>query len=78
MALFTIVDDGYNVDVYRSAKSLVDFIVSNRLSLDEDGVPPATAKAARDAVKKTSYVLYLYEEGSSSWTYRVEKQSRTY
>jgi hypothetical protein len=78
MALFTIVNDGYDVDVYRSAKSVVDFIVSNRLSLDEDCEQPATTRAAREAVKKNEYVLYLYEEGFRGWKYRIEKQSRTY
>jgi hypothetical protein len=78
MALFTIVNDGYDVDVYKSIKSVVDFIVSSGLSLDEGCEQPATAKAARAAVKKNEYVLYLYEEGFNGWKYRVEKQSRTF
>jgi hypothetical protein len=75
MTLYTVVDEGYNVDVYTTQKALVSFILGNKLRLEQDGETPSAAEV-RSAVKKLDYVLYLYdEEGErSDWKFRVEIQ----
>ena len=78
MTLFTIVDDGYDVDVYKSVKSVVEFITGNELRLSEDSERAATDKEARNAVKNCEYVLYLYAEDFNGWKYRVERQNRVF
>lgn len=78
MALFTLVDDGYNVDVYTSIRAIVDFAVCNQLRLEGEAEEPASANAIRKALREESYVMYLYEADRSDWAYRIERQSKTY
>jgi hypothetical protein len=77
MALYTVVDDGYCVNVYTTKTALVKFIEREKLCIEpecEDGVFPNIYQI-RKFVREIDYVGYLYEGDSSSWKYRIEIQN---
>lgn len=77
MALFTVVDDGYDVTVYGSIKAVVKFVVDNEFRLSQDDWTPASSAAVRKALKERR-VVRLYVEDRSDWSYRIESQTRIF
>lgn len=79
MFLYTVVDEGYCVDVYRTQKAVAESLASEGLTLreDDEAAAPATENEIVAALRKDG-VVRLYEIGQRDWKYRIEKQSRIY
>lgn len=81
MTLFTVVDEGYDVNVYTTQKALVTMIFREGWLIAEpqDGEErkKPTLHAIRNAVSALDYVMYLYdpdEDAGTEWKYKVEIQ----
>ncbi|WP_152495191.1 hypothetical protein [Dickeya sp. NCPPB 3274] len=76
MTLYTVVDDGYDVDVYRSLKA-VCAAMANQYCLepadDSDEEPrPASVRDIARAIKADP-IVRLYPIEGGDWTYRIQK-----
>lgn len=72
--LYTVVDDGYAVEPFRSLSSVCETMAGRSLSLTEDGETPATVQALRKAVRADD-IVRLYPLDGGDWVYRIEKHS---
>jgi hypothetical protein len=78
MALYTVVDDGYCVNIYTTQNALVTMIYREGYllappELDGNDKKP-TLHAIRKAVRELEYVMYLYDAENTEWKYKVEIQ----
>lgn len=79
MTYFTVVDEGYDVDLYRTQKAVSVAMAANGLffdDIDEDdaeNAQPATAKQIAAALRKNLVVRLVEEAGDRDWKYRIEK-----
>lgn len=84
MALYTVVDEGYDIQVYRKVTALCNVIAKNNLyftDIEEDDLEnavPATAKQIAKALRISSIVGLCEEAGSRDWKYRIEKHTTTW
>jgi hypothetical protein len=75
MTMYTVVDDGYCVSIYKSKSALIRYIKNLGIHLSEDGEGVPTLAEIKKFVNGIDYVGYLYEEGFSGWKYRIEIQN---
>lgn len=74
--IITAVDEGYSVDVFKTAKAAWERFSRSGLKLSEDAQEPMTEKAFREALKSRGEVK-LYEENSDDWAYKVTAHERS-
>jgi hypothetical protein len=76
MSIYTVVDEGYEVDVYRSLKGLTDSVSSSSLYVyqedNEDAEVEATPAAIRKALRAHGEAL-LSDDGGRDWRYKIQK-----
>ncbi len=79
MAIFTVVDEGYDIDVYPTQKAVCDAM--SKLGLyfghaDSDNANPlpVTASMIANELRKNATVR-LYESGERDWKYRIQKHA---
>jgi len=75
MPFYTIVDDGYNVDLYRTRKAAIAAVVGNDFALKADAEEPASDTDIAKAVR-TRPTVRLYKLGERAWAYRIERHAR--
>lgn len=75
--VYTIVDEGYDVSVFRSAKAAAAWVMGNGLCLDNDVAAPVEADEATivRALRKDGVVRLFPTEGGD-WRYRIEKHNK--
>jgi hypothetical protein len=76
MAVYTVVDKTYHVDLYRSQKSVCEAHGSQGLYLSPQrrhGERPATNLDIATALR-ASNIVFLYAVDKPDWQYRIEKQ----
>lgn len=75
-AFFTMVHEGYDVEVFRTLKGVCGAAAALELSLsDGDERLPCTAAMVRQALKD-DYIVRLYPvDSTGDWKYRIERQS---
>jgi hypothetical protein len=79
MAIYTVVDEGYCVDLYRSLKAVTEAMAEAKLYFDDideseiEGTELATAKQSAKVLRKESIVRLVEEPGDRDWKYRIEK-----
>lgn len=77
--MYTVVDEGYNVDLYLSLKAVTEAMAEAKLYFDDideeeiEGAEPATAKQIAKALRKEPIVRLVEEPGDRDWKYRIEK-----
>lgn len=82
--MYTVVDEGYDVDLYGTQKAVAEVMARNGLYFDdieEDGIEsavPATAKQIAQALRRNTVVRLVEEPGDRDWKYRIEKQTRIF
>jgi len=75
MPFYTIVDDGYNVDLYRTRKAAIAAVVGNDFALKADAEEAASDTDIEKAVR-TRPTVRLYRLGERAWAYRIERHAR--
>ncbi|MFZ6774612.1 hypothetical protein ACO0LB_18060 [Undibacterium sp. SXout7W] len=72
-AFFTLVHEGYDVEVFRTLKGVCKAVATLELSLsDDEERPVCTAAMVRKALKK-DYIVRLYcVDNKGDWLYRIE------
>jgi hypothetical protein len=75
MPFYTIVDDGYNVDLYRTRKAAIAAVVGNDFALAADAEDPASDTDIAKAVRAEP-IVRLYKLGERDWAYRIERHAR--
>jgi len=79
MAIFTVVDERYNVDVYHTQKAVCDSMSKHVLycdHADKDVADPLPVSAGMIAkVLRKDSVVQLYESGERKWKYRIQKHN---
>ena len=74
--MYTVVDGGYCVDLYRTRKAVSGAFGGEELCFDRDE-PEALASPNLIANKlATDRIVWLYEPGANDWKYRIEKHDR--
>jgi hypothetical protein len=76
---YTTVDDGYEVNVFKSFESLWNSVSNEHrhsdkdapLYLDEDESMPLTKAVLRETLKQ-SRLAWIYEPGQGDWTLRIQ------
>lgn len=71
MTLYTLVHDGYDVEVYKNRSRLARRLAEEDLALDEDQEKAATYAQIMKALASES-IQRFYPVDSHDWTYRVE------
>ncbi|EJL92671.1 hypothetical protein PMI16_00823 [Herbaspirillum sp. CF444] len=77
--MYTVVDEGYNVDLYRSMKAVTEAMADAKLYFDDieeeiAAAEPATAKQIiAKALRKEPIVRLVEEPGDRDGKYRIEK-----
>lgn len=78
MATYTTVDDGYDVDLYKSFDALWDAASGAHRQTDEDeplyldgSEETKLTKAALRAELKQHRRAYIYESGQNDWTLKI-------
>jgi predicted nucleotidyltransferase len=73
MPIYTVVTEGYDVEVYRTRKALLESLESNGLCLetfgDDEPVVATSAQIAK-AIREDS-IVRLYPEDGGDWTHRI-------
>lgn len=81
MTMYTVVRDSYDVDLYRTLKSVSETMASEGVYFadedDGDTSEPATAKLIAKALRKSPFVRLSERPDESDWKYRIEKQYRS-
>lgn len=79
MPIYSCVDEGYDVEVYRTLKAVCDAHADNSLfvvpedEFDEDAPEqPATASAIRKALRNQGEVL-ISDDGGRDWKYKITR-----
>lgn len=78
MPIYTVVHEGYDVDVYRTRKALIAFVTGNGLCLEPEGddePAPATDRQLIAALRRDSVVRL--HAGGGDWTHRIERHDIT-
>lgn len=73
MALFTVIDEGYEVSVCRTVAALLKAVAHDGFVLEADtesDAKPATEKEIKAALKKGD--IRLYEPGARDWKIKVQ------
>jgi hypothetical protein len=73
MVIYSVVDDAYDVYVFRSLQFLVAWLASERLyagPLAQEGDATLPAPAFKQLVEKQN-IVRLYEAGQRDWRYKV-------
>lgn len=82
MTMYTVVHDGYDVNLYRTLKSVCESMASEGVYFsdedDGDTAEPATAKLIAKALRKSPIVRLSDSPDKSDWKFRIEKQSRIF
>lgn len=84
MAYFTVVDEGYDVDLYRTRKAVSEAMLKDGLYFDDieeddaESAQPATAKQIAQALRKNTVVRLVEEAGDRDWKYRIEKHNHVF
>jgi hypothetical protein len=75
--IYTVVDEGYDVSVFRSAKAAAAWVAGNGLCLDNDSEAPVEASEADiiRALRKDGLVR-LFPVDGGDWRYRMEKHNK--
>ncbi|KRW83771.1 hypothetical protein [Marinobacter sp. P4B1] len=80
MTIYTTVDDGYQVDVFRTQKAVAEranssgsYIVPHDEFADDAEWVPATKSSIVQALRKYSEVRLVEEEGCRDWTLKINK-----
>jgi hypothetical protein len=71
MTLYTLVDEGYNVLVYKNRSRLARMLSQEGLALEECQEEVATYAQIMKALA-TDSIIRLYAVDANDWTYRVE------
>lgn len=81
MPLYCVVDDGYDVEVYRTLKAVCDAMASSNLYVvPEDEFDyeapqvPATAAAINKAMRAQGEVR-LSDDGGRDWKYKITRHN---
>ena len=80
MALYTAVDDGYDVAIHKSFVSLWKYVNTahfhtdddEQLWLDADESVPLTKASLRKELANSSFAR-IYESGRNDWTFKIQK-----
>lgn len=75
MPLYSAVDEGYEVEVYRTLKAVCEARADSSLFLvpeDESPQVPATASAIKKALRAQGEVK-LSEDGDRDWKYKITR-----
>ena len=75
--IYTVVDDSYEVSVFRSAKAAAAWVANNGLCLDNDTAEPVEASEA-DVIRalRKDGLVRLFPADGGDWRYRIEKHTR--
>lgn len=75
MTIYTVVDEGYDVTIYRSLKKLVQFLCDeNVCAVGEDGAYLTTWDALQFEVE-TCRIARFYAPDAREWKYRAERHT---
>lgn len=75
MTTYSIVDEGYEVELYTSIKKLVEFLVSEDLyAVTGNGERLYSKEEIRYEIE-TSYTVRFYREDDRDWTYKVHRHA---
>lgn len=76
MTMYTVVNDGYDVDVYRTRKALLKAMSLRALyfadSDDGDTQIEVTPAGLTNALRRSTIVRLSIEPDDNDWTYRIE------
>jgi len=79
MSIYTVVDEGYDIDVYRTQKAVCEAMARQNLYIVDIGCDdddsPATAADIAKALRKDGVVRLAEEPGDRDWKFRVEKNT---
>lgn len=78
MPVYTVVEEGYEIDVYTTRKRLCETLAAEALffdPVDEAGKVPVTASGLAQRIRKNS-VVRLYRDGESDWAFRVQRHDK--
>lgn len=73
MALFTVIDEGYEVSMYRTTAAVLKAVAHDGFVLEADtesDAKPATEKEIKAALKAGT--VRLYEPGARDWKIKVQ------
>lgn len=72
-----MIDEGYDVKVFRSAKAVAAFVVRSDLCLDNEVDDPVAASEA-DIIRKINKekITRLFPIEGGDWQYRIEKHNK--
>lgn len=75
MSIFTVVDEGYEVEVYRSFTSLWHMVNSNypTATLDQKGNTRLTRAALQRELRQG--IAWVYAGDDSDWYIKIQRQS---
>jgi hypothetical protein len=73
--IYSLVHDGYDVELYRSRRTLAKAMAREAMCLERDSETPSTEKEIWQALGKERIVRF-YKVDASDWTYRAEQQPR--
>jgi hypothetical protein len=73
--IYSLVHDGYDVELYRSRRTLAKAMAEMEMCLEPNSDTPATEKEIwRELGNET--IVRFYEVNRNDWTYRAEQQPR--
>ena len=73
MALYTIVDDTYYVELHQSMRGVYDSVRGDDHFLDEDETRPVTLNALKMELKEYGEAR-IYQTGYRDWYQKVQRQ----
>lgn len=71
MAIYSTVDDGYEVEIHRSLASLWSSVKGENRFLDRDRDVPLTEKKLAAALRKGT--AWIYEDGDGDWFVKIQR-----
>ena len=74
MALYTIVDDGYDVIICHSLKKVVEVLPVSDVFLDSERTIPCIALNLKKGFNgRNKNYARVYVAGNRDWTYKIQK-----
>jgi hypothetical protein len=70
MAIYTVVDDSYDVDVFKTFKALCDRYYGSDWFLDDDRERPCTNSSLRAELRKFGEAR-IYDSEGGDWRYKA-------
>jgi hypothetical protein len=73
--LYTVVNEGYDVMVFRNVKAVFRWVSGDEFGLGKEAETPVTLDALKKHLRGRE-LAYIYEMGESDWKYKIETHKK--